>query len=193
MVRKPSLNASKRKTYINWIKEIRISPIKAIYNKCVSYSISNLRSFGWMYWMHSSLLYFCALHKVITLQSLLMVIYVLKLPCRYCHLFSFWLWFFKRFVRIQDAIERSSQMWNSHKIEYNAKCNKMFFRTLRITQHGFYGQSIRFILCVKWWTIHCSLLLACFVTFFFFFNETTHYESNPAQMEIDRYLFKTLQ
>lgn len=123
-----------------------------------------------MYWMRSSLLYFCALYyisKVITLQSLLMVIYVLKLPCRYCHLFSFWLWFLKQFVRIQDAIERSSQMWNSHKIKYNPKCNKMFFRTLRITQHGFYGQSIRFILCVKWWTIHCSLLLACFVSVFF--------------------------
>lgn len=92
MVRKPSLNASKRKTYINWIKKMRISHIKAIHNKCVSYSISNLRSFGWMYWVHSSLLYFCALYyisNVITLQSLLMVIYVLKLPCRYCHLFSF--------------------------------------------------------------------------------------------------------
>lgn len=94
MVRKPSHNASTRKTYIN-LKNVNQPHKWHLLQMRSLFHLKNQILTHWLNALHalgvalSSIFHALTIVKVITLQSLLMVIYVFKLPCRYCHLRNF--------------------------------------------------------------------------------------------------------
>lgn len=173
-----------------------------IYNKCDFYSVrkkSHLLAI-WVNVPRVNVLCFPFLSRIRICS--LMVIYVFKFPCRCYHLFSA---ITTKLFECCDMVGTNHieilpveyvKMWRSNKIEYE-KCHKISFWTHRI-HDGFYGQSIRFISSAKWWTIHFTCCYR-FICFRFFYSSAivstvaTHHESDALQMEIDLYLFKTLQ
>lgn len=126
--------------------------------------------------------------KVITLQSLLMVIYVFKLPCRYCHLRNFecsleivwdgrsdWLRFDVQ-VKCETAIKLSTTQNAMKCSSERITLLNMDFMDYRLgSLHTLNGR--RFIALFG--------LLRSILSNVFYFIGATHYESSAVQIEID--------